>query len=173
MNCTLSQMENEVVINTDNLGAFEPGAFLSNDIDYATIPMPVLQPVIKPVVHPVLHQEDEEEVYTAFEQALNERFFDAFPQLRAQGNAAFAMRPLPQTDALALERVQSHNTSCSLQPLSASSQESLASESIAPTTTEQHALTSLWQQRITLIGFGLLCGLSGFDLMGWLMLHVR
>lgn len=172
MNCTLSPFENEVAINTDNLGAFKPVAFLSADVDYATVPMPVLQPVMKPVVHPLLHQEDEEEVYTTFEQALSERLFDAFPHLRTHGDAVFAMQPLPQTDVLPLERIQTRHTSGSLYSLLALSDAS--SESVAPATAEQHTLTSCTlQQRVTLLGFGLLCGLAGFDLMGWLMLHVR
>ena len=96
-------------------------------------------------IHPSFVRDNEEELHTSFEAAISERLEDLSERLSRLSNASMS----------------SINVSAR------------STEPLAPKHAARTVLSPQMRQRILLGGFGLMCMVGGFDLMGLLMLHMH
>lgn len=135
MNSVLSRTTD---IELEHYDAFSTLATVDNTHnEYATAPMIALRPAFQ--------RDDEEELHTSFEAAINDRVTAVHTRLSRLSNPALS----------------SYRVACSTEPLT---------HTDAPA---RFTLTKAVRQRILIGCFGLMCTMAGFDLMGLLVLHLH
>jgi hypothetical protein len=148
MNCTLSRSVD--IVFPDFHEEFVQDVNTGIESAYATVPTPAVKPSFQ--------QPDEEELHTSFEEAISDRLLALHSRLDRISQ--------PLSDALP------HNIGSVLAQTTTTAQVQDSSDQQEHAT--QHSLNVNTGQRITIFAcLALMLILSGFDLMGFLVLHTH
>lgn len=120
---------------------------------YATEPMVAIRPVFQ--------RSDEEALHTSFEEAISDRVIALHGRLSRLSNPSLSTDQLHRTTGPVAYPTYTRRGVTQNMPTE------------QPVEEECPSLAGTARQRLLIVGFGLLCTLAGFDLMGLFMLHAR